>query len=69
MKLADAVVGREVIYTPWGNYSPKVKEKGIISSSNHKYIFVKFYDIYYIRGLALNGTACDPNDLEYTSNE
>lgn len=66
MKLTDAVVGREVIYTPWGNYSPKVKEKGIISSSNHKYIFVKFYDI---KGLALNGTACDPDDLEYTSNE
>lgn len=59
MKLSEAQIGRQVIYTPYGNFLNKKTEEGIISSFNDKYIFVKF------NLNALNGIPCEPDDLEY----
>lgn len=67
MNIQDALPNTRVIYIPLhanGNMDHPDSEKGTISSSNSKYIFVKFDK--QLNKFGWKGTtsqSCDPNDL------
>lgn len=58
MKLEDVMIDRKVVYTPFKGCDPKLKEEGIITSKNDKFVFVRY-------GSDVNSKATDPEDLEY----
>jgi hypothetical protein len=60
MKISEVEVGRKVIYTPRGNYSPKKLEEGVITSYNDVNVFVRYGD-------ECQSKATDPDDLQYIS--
>ena len=58
MDIKDAEVGRKVIYTPYRGCDAKLKEEGVITSFNKKYIFVRY-------GSQTASLATEPSDLKY----
>ena len=58
MKLKEAILGRKVIYTPRGDYENRRLEEGVITSSNSKFVFVRY-------GADYGSKATDPDDLKY----
>jgi hypothetical protein len=58
MYLHEAEKGREVLYTPYIGCPESIKEKGIITSVNHKFVFVRYNPAGY-------GIATRPEDIEY----
>lgn len=58
MKLSEIEVGKKVIYTPFKDCSEEQKEKGIITSKNDRYVFVRYGNDVYSK-------ATNPKDLIY----
>jgi hypothetical protein len=58
MELSEAIVDRRVVYTPFKGCPLSMKESGVITSVNSKFIFVRY-------GNDVNSKATDPEDLEY----
>jgi len=60
MTLEEAAdgIGRYVIYVPFQGCNPKIHERGVISSVNDKYVFVKY-------SLGDTAAATDPKDLHF----
>jgi len=50
--------GRKVVYTPFIGCDPELREEGVITSYNDKFIFVRY-------GNDVNSKATDPQDIEY----
>lgn len=60
MELAEAEIGRKVIYTPFKGCDPKLKEEGVITGKTQRFVFVRY-------GADLYSKATDPRDIEYIS--
>ncbi len=58
MEIQEAEIGRKVIYTPYEGCDPLLKEEGIITSVNKRFIFVRY-------GRGINSRATSPSDLTY----
>jgi hypothetical protein len=58
MEINEAVIGKVVIYTPYTNCSPDLKERGVITNVTEKYVFVRY-------GNELQSKATNVSDLEY----
>lgn len=59
MRLEDVKLGRYVTYTPFAGCDPSLKEEGMITSVNDKFVFVRY-------GNDANSKATNPEDLEYS---
>lgn len=58
MVLQEVEVGRKVIYTPFIDCSDQLKEEGVVTSKNSRFVFVRY-------GKGVNSIATDPEDIEY----
>jgi len=62
MTLEEAHVGRRVVYTPFKGCSPSSLERGVISSKNDMFVFVR----YNKKGSSsTQSKATRPEDLKY----
>lgn len=57
LQQATNSIGRKVIYKPYLGCGMDDHEYGVITSTNSKYVFVRY-------GKDINSKATDPNDLE-----
>ena len=58
MKIDEAEVNRKVVYTPFKGCDPKLKEEGVITSKNDKFVFVRYES-------DVNSKATSPCDICY----
>lgn len=58
MILENIEIGRKVIYTPFVGCDPDMREEGVITSFNEKFVFVRY-------GNDVNSKATNPEDIEY----
>jgi len=56
--LEEAEIGRKVVYTPYEGCDPKLKEDGVITGKNDRFIFVRY-------GNDVHSKSTYPDDLEY----
>ena len=59
-ELKKSDVGRKVVYTPFVDCDPSLKEEGVITSWNDTFIFVRYGD-------EVHSKATTPSDIEFTS--
>lgn len=51
-------IGRKVVYTPFIGCDPELREEGVITDYNDKFVFVRY-------GNDVNSKATSPEDIEY----
>jgi hypothetical protein len=58
LKLNEVEIGRKVVYTPYKNCPAHLKEEGVVTGSNDRFVFVRYGSDY-------NSKATDVEDIEY----
>jgi hypothetical protein len=58
LRLDQVEIGRKVVYTPYKDCPVHLKEEGVITGSNDRFVFVRY-------GSDVNSKATDIGDIEY----
>lgn len=59
-KLTESDKGRLVVYTPFEDCDSNLKERGVITSWNDMYVFVRY-------GSDIHSKSTNPDDLDFIS--